>query len=540
MGMRQFRLFLALLILVGCLNLGVTVTPPGPIAERTATTYIGGVSTTGLVLHLPFWAYGSEQSKIWDVSGQGNHGTITGATPALIPILGPNLVTNGTMEAGQADGDELVTNGGVDSDTTEWTGVNATIASVAGGQAGNCLELTRTGGTSQYVFQGPFAVISGHYYRATLYAKSGTSNDESYVLRIRKGDDSGDDATTGGLITTTSSWVKRELVFKASQNSIYVVAEKNTATAGTMLFDSVSVKECFPPTGWLSDSSPTAVDRSSVQAKTGTYSAHLSGPYLARLYRALSVTAGRTYKLSYWYFLVSGRLYVQGGDVPYAAEHTTLGSWQYAEGVAGDANGYVGFYASGGAAEFYIDDVQLREVLGYQGIGWAFDGVDDKVDAGDCDNSITSEMTWLAWVYVPASNEVFSGIFGQMDFAAVKGWALNCAANCASLSPYVVTDVSGGFSSGNWPIQNDHWLPIFFRYKSGEAVTYGTIESPIVSLVWSGILIRADTATLKFGVNDQWNSYGQVMFGDFLLFNRALSAQEIQQYYENTRWRYGR
>jgi hypothetical protein len=33
------------------------------------------------VLYLPFYKYGAEQQKIWDVSGNNNHGTIYGATP---------------------------------------------------------------------------------------------------------------------------------------------------------------------------------------------------------------------------------------------------------------------------------------------------------------------------------------------------------------------------------------------------------------------------------------------------------------------------
>lgn len=35
----------------------------------------------GCMLYLPFWRYGSNQSKIWDQSGQGNHGVITSAVP---------------------------------------------------------------------------------------------------------------------------------------------------------------------------------------------------------------------------------------------------------------------------------------------------------------------------------------------------------------------------------------------------------------------------------------------------------------------------
>lgn len=39
------------------------------------------VNRNGCVLYLPFWRYGANQSKIWDISGNNNHGTITGAVP---------------------------------------------------------------------------------------------------------------------------------------------------------------------------------------------------------------------------------------------------------------------------------------------------------------------------------------------------------------------------------------------------------------------------------------------------------------------------
>jgi len=53
----------------------------------------------GCVLYLPFYSYGANAQKIWDMSGQGNHGVITGAVPANIPMLSPiNKVTNGTFD----------------------------------------------------------------------------------------------------------------------------------------------------------------------------------------------------------------------------------------------------------------------------------------------------------------------------------------------------------------------------------------------------------------------------------------------------------
>jgi len=40
------------------------------------------VNMNGCVLYLPFYAYGANAQKIWDMSGQGDHGTITGAVLA--------------------------------------------------------------------------------------------------------------------------------------------------------------------------------------------------------------------------------------------------------------------------------------------------------------------------------------------------------------------------------------------------------------------------------------------------------------------------
>jgi len=39
------------------------------------------------VLYLPFYSYGANAQKVWDMSGQGNHGVITGAVPGTYPML---------------------------------------------------------------------------------------------------------------------------------------------------------------------------------------------------------------------------------------------------------------------------------------------------------------------------------------------------------------------------------------------------------------------------------------------------------------------
>lgn len=187
-------------------------------------------------LYLPFYKYGGEQAKAWDQSGNNNHGAISGAVPG-----------NRSIQFGS----EEVSNGSFTSDTTGWTPVHCTLASVAGGQSGNCLEITRTEGTNQQARQA-ISFVLGTRYKVSFYAKSGTSGNESAYVQITK-PGVGDTYTYN--FTTTSAWVYRSFEFTADSNSTTLTLYKNSATAGTMLFDEVSVQRItgFESLGWRFD-----------------------------------------------------------------------------------------------------------------------------------------------------------------------------------------------------------------------------------------------------------------------------------------------
>ncbi|TAN40803.1 MAG: hypothetical protein EPN22_17040 [Nitrospirae bacterium] len=127
-----------------------------------------------------------------------------------------------------------------------WSGVNATIASVAGGQAGNALEVTRTVGSNQYtrLALSSFGLTAGKFYEARVYVKSGTSGNETFYFSAGESSPS---YTPNKFVAGTSSgaWVQYKFQFKcpASPGSSYLFLGKETATAGTMLFDSVEVYE---------------------------------------------------------------------------------------------------------------------------------------------------------------------------------------------------------------------------------------------------------------------------------------------------------
>ncbi len=134
---------------------------------------------------------------------------------------------------------EMVSNGAFTSATTDWTPSNSTLASVAGGQSGNCLEITRTGGTDQFAIQTIPGLIVGVTYKLSGWVKSGTSGNESFILRYQKTSDSIGSYVTG---ITSGTWTNYTISFVALETSYDVVLYKYTATIGTMLFDTVSLK----------------------------------------------------------------------------------------------------------------------------------------------------------------------------------------------------------------------------------------------------------------------------------------------------------
>jgi len=161
----------------------------------------------------------------------------------LLPNSGMGVWSNSTVEN---VGSDLVSNGGFDSDTTNWTPGSGTIASVAGGQSGNCLELSQPGVTGAYFNNSstPLYTIVGKFYKVIFYVKSGTSGDEAFIFKVWNAVLGSEVKALSG--TTTGSWVQYSFIFKAEDYKSSLFGYKNTATIGTMLFDTISCYEVTP------------------------------------------------------------------------------------------------------------------------------------------------------------------------------------------------------------------------------------------------------------------------------------------------------
>jgi len=146
-----------------------------------------------------------------------------------IAVTGDNLCTNGADFTGGPP-------------PTGWTAYDSTLATAAGGEAGNCLEVTSTGGTEQGAYQA-LTLTTGKSYRVTGYVKSGTAGDDLYKVQIFN-----DDGSCGYVDGTSSgAWVAFSVdCFYEGGANPRVVLTKNTthaASPGTMLFDTIVVKE---------------------------------------------------------------------------------------------------------------------------------------------------------------------------------------------------------------------------------------------------------------------------------------------------------
>jgi hypothetical protein len=142
---------------------------------------------------------------------------------------------------GLGPGTELLVNGEFSVNTGSWTPVDCTIASVPGGIAGNCLEITRTAGIMQNGWQNVAGLTPGVSYRFSVWVKSGSSGDEVFDMMCRWSSDYVTDShQLQGL--SSSTWTKYTLAFTATSAGYQFRLAKFTDTPGTMLFDTASLQ----------------------------------------------------------------------------------------------------------------------------------------------------------------------------------------------------------------------------------------------------------------------------------------------------------
>lgn len=173
-------------------------------------------------------------------------GTDAGSTPYMIRLEDASGDVAwgyaGAVGGGETLDSELLTNPTFDVNTTGWTpDAKCTIASVAGGQSNNCLELTWVSGLYQQVAQ-TISLTGGVLYKYSRYLKAGTAGELSAYCYVTK-------TSTGNLFTgnamTTESWVSKTdyCVAPITAADYIAIFQKQGVDEGTVLFDEGSLKQ---------------------------------------------------------------------------------------------------------------------------------------------------------------------------------------------------------------------------------------------------------------------------------------------------------
>lgn len=152
----------------------------------------------------------------------------------------------GAPGEGEELGSELLNNPSFDAGVTGWGAGDSTLASVAGGQSGNCLQITRTGSLPR-AYQLVADLQQGCLYRVFCYNKQGTSGAVEMRIGLLK---------VGGVVfefylsttapATWSAFMAYGTVTEAT-GSRYVRLAQYVADAGTILFDEASLKAVTAP-----------------------------------------------------------------------------------------------------------------------------------------------------------------------------------------------------------------------------------------------------------------------------------------------------
>lgn len=136
-------------------------------------------------------------------------------------------------------GDDIVVDGDCES-TAGWLTNGSTGAVIAGGQDGNCIEVTRSGAPAAYFYQ-IMPTVAGRAYKVTFYFER-TDSDARFFL----GTTLGNGTYTGGTFVLLNDVAFAEYIFTfVAQSSATYLTFQGIGAAGTKFkIDEIS---CIPP-----------------------------------------------------------------------------------------------------------------------------------------------------------------------------------------------------------------------------------------------------------------------------------------------------
>ena len=318
---------------------------------------------------MDLWIDDLSMTKVVTESGDsGDEGDDTGSSSI------ENLVVNGDFEAGLAN---WTSNSGTKEIVTD---------DVHGGT--NALKLTSPGQWGNAAVSKAITVVPGEAYIIKWWSKhlSGSDVFNLYIV--------GDYTSVSGRnwMSAATGWVEHTWTIKPSGDAIQLKFSTEVAgNASSILIDDVV---CYkkPPiengdfetgdtTGWTVYNGTTVTADA---AHTGSYGLHAKGNgWNGIAYQDIPVTNGKTYELSFWYYINVGFNYsIKGqtsGTTYGGTWKSNAGQWTQVkhEFLATDES-LIRLNFSGltgdTVPDFYIDDVQIKELKDPSNDGYIING----------------------------------------------------------------------------------------------------------------------------------------------------------------------
>jgi len=289
--------------------------------------------------------------------------------------------------------DNLVVNGDFEAGLANWTSNSGTKEIVTNDVHGgaNALKLTAPGQWGSAALSKAITVIPGETYVIKWWSKHVSGSDVFNLYIVGEYDKN---STTGkNWMSATTGWVEHTWTIKPTSDAIQLKFSTEVAgNASSILIDDVV---CYkkPPvengdfelgntTGWTvyNGSAVTAA-----AAHTGNYGLHAKGNgWNGIAYQDIPVTNGKSYEFSFWY-------YINNAGFNYSVKGTSSGTSYkaYWPGNVGewtqvkfeflatdDSQIRLNFsgYSADTVPDFYIDDVQIKELKDPSNDGYIING----------------------------------------------------------------------------------------------------------------------------------------------------------------------
>ena len=176
--------------------------------------------------------------------------------------------------------------------------------------------------------------------------------------------------------------------------------------------------------------------------------------------------------------------------------------------------------------------------------GRSFDGIDDRIASSSSSAfAAVTGITIMIWckITTQAAVNTLVQIGSDDNFRAVSNLNQNNAGaeSAGNIRVHIRITPTGMVGVGTTvpPLSNDTWAFVTLRYDKVNLEGWVN-DVRKCFLAETEDLTGDDPATCYIGATDTLTNDTTGTVGEFLIYNRALTPQEIQHNYEATKWRY--